>query len=99
MPAAELPHSEELIAFRQQLLEIFINPCDSLDDDGDSRLCSEKDVPVNRSAAMTQNLTPLQQQSGKHGGSLLQEEVTHDSHGEFLPLVPASLSKLRYAMP
>ena len=93
MPVAELPHSEELIAFRQKLLEIFVDGCDSLDEGEDTRLCSEE-APVSRSAAMSRHLMPPQQQHGQNGGSLLREEVTRDSHGEFLPLVPASLSKL-----
>jgi hypothetical protein len=94
MPVADLPHSEELTAFRKRVLDL-LNECrDLADDDGDTRLCSEKEAPASRSIAMTRQLAPPQQQRGEGRSSLLSEEVTGGSKGEFLPLVPASLSEL-----
>ncbi|MGO9110378.1 MAG: AAA family ATPase [Thermoguttaceae bacterium] len=94
MPVADLPHSEELSAFRKRMSDILNDRCDSLDEDEDTRLCSEKVAPASRSVAVAAQLAPSKQQPGQCRSSLLLEEATCNANGDFLPLVPASLSKL-----
>ena len=90
MPVAELPHSEEVTAFRKRLLDILNDPSDSLDEDQDARLCSGKVAPVSRPFLPV----PPDQQRNSCCSSLLLEEVTCEAHGGFLPLVPDALPKL-----
>ena len=94
MAVAELPHSEELTAFRKRMLDIVNDRSNWLNEDDDAKLCSKMEAPASRSAAMAGQLAPPSQQGGQWRSSLLLEEVTRSPNGEFLPLVPASLPKL-----
>ena len=99
MPVTDLPYSDEISSFRRRLMEVLNDRYDSLDEDSldedaDKRLCSEKDAPASRSAALAGQLAPPCQQPEQADRSILLEEVTSDSNGEFLPRVPHSLSKM-----
>jgi len=94
MPVADLLHSDELTVFHQRIQNILDGRFDLLDEESDTRLCSEKEAPASRSVAMARQLPPPQQQRQQCRSSLFLEEVTRSSNGEFLPLAPASMSEL-----
>ena len=99
MPVTDLPYTDEISSFRRRLMEVLNDRCnsldeDSLDEDADKRLCSEREAPASRSAAMAGQLAPPSQPPEQAERSILLEEVTSNSNGEFLPLVPHSLSKM-----
>ncbi len=94
MPVAELPHSEELTAFRKRILDILSDRCDLLDEEDDTRLCSEKEAPASRSVEVARQLRPPEQQCGQCQSPLSSNEMARKSNGEFLPLSPATLSHL-----
>ena len=94
MPVADLLHQENLTALRKRMSDIINDRSETLDEDEDTRLCSEEAALPGGSVATVGQLAPPQQQRGQCRSSLLLEDVTCNSNGDFLPLVPASLAKL-----
>ncbi len=94
MPVADLLHKENLTALRKRMSDIINDRSETLDEDEDTRLCSEEAALPGGSVATVGQLAPPQQQRGQCRSSLLLEDVTCNSNGDFLPLVPASLAKL-----
>ena len=94
MPVADLPHTDELTAFRQQMQDILDSRFDLLDEESDTRLCSDPVAPVSRSIAMTRQLAPPREQRAERGCSLPSDDMMHSSEETYLPRVPSSLCGL-----
>ena len=94
MPVAELPHSEEVSAFRRSLLEIIESRWDEVDEGAESRLCSDKEPAASRTLAPSRNgSTPGGPREQGVGPLLLDDHVP--SHDEpFLPKRPGALREL-----
>ncbi len=92
MSVADLPHNDELTAFRKQLLEIIKGNPFGEDENPDH--CSRMEAPASRSVAMTRHLAPPVKQRGHGSESLLLQEAKSSRQEGFLPLVPDSLPKL-----
>ena len=94
MPVAELPHSDEITAFHRQLMSIIDGCSELLDEESDTRLCSEIGAPASRSMAMTRQFAPPSERREEHGGSVVANEIGNASPDEFRPSVPRSLQEL-----
>ena len=94
MPVAELPHSGEITAFRRQLMSVIGGCSDLLDDESDTRSCSDIGAPGSRSTAMTRQLAPPSERREQPGDSAVDGEVLNTSPDEFRPLLPGSLRDL-----
>ncbi len=91
MPVADLPHNEELTAFRKRLLEIIKG--DPFSDSDDADLGSKPAAPVGRSVTMIRHLAPQAGQEAQSASLLLEDVVPGPADG-FLPVVPDSLPRL-----
>ncbi len=94
MPITDLPHTDNLVAFRKRMLDILDGCSSLLDEEEDTRLCHTKEAAASRSVAMTGQLAPPQREREQRSSPSPLQEAAHNSTGEFLPLVPASLAKL-----
>lgn len=90
MPVADLPHSEELTAFRQQLQEIIDG---RWDEDSDAKLCSKTEAPAGRTIATARKASQSSDDNQPRAGSLLLSQVGSSPEDEFFPQSPRSLGE------
>jgi hypothetical protein len=94
MSVADVPHNDEITAFRRHLMSVLDGHSDMLDEELDVRICSDVGAPVSRSMAMTrQLLTPLKHHE-ESGGAVDGDELSNALPSDFRPLVPSSLQAL-----
>jgi DNA-binding PadR family transcriptional regulator len=94
MPVAELPRSDEVTAFRRQLMSVIGGCSDLLDDESDTRFCSDIGAPASRSTAMTRQLAPPSERREARSDTAVDSEAKNTSPDEFRPSVPGSLREL-----
>jgi hypothetical protein len=94
MVVADLPHSEELTAFRKRLMDLIDGCAIALDEDSDSKLYSEMGAAESRTIALAPKAARASRQCEPSGSSTLADEVTSGPQDEFLPIVPSSLGQL-----
>jgi DNA-binding PadR family transcriptional regulator len=93
MPAADLPYSEDVLAFRRRLLDLIDGRLDALDEDPDTKLCSEIGAAASRSIAMVRRIAQPSEHREQRSG-LAANDVTNGPPEEFRPRVPDSPRKL-----
>ena len=92
MPVADLPHSGD--AFHSQVMSIIGGCSDLLDEESDTRLCSDIGAPASRSTTITRQLAPPSERREQRGDSVVATEVVNTLPDEFRPPVPGSLREL-----
>jgi hypothetical protein len=94
MPVADLPHSDELSAFRRRLQELIDGCAKAIDDDAETRLCSNSQAPASRSIAMVRKPAASLGHCEPQSNPLAADEQRAGPPDEFQPVVPGSLREL-----
>ena len=94
MAVADLPHNEELTAFRKRLTDLIDGCVTALDEELDTKLCCEIGAAESRTVALAPKSAQTSERHGPSGGATPASEVTDSPQEEFVPIVPTSLCKL-----
>jgi DNA-binding PadR family transcriptional regulator len=93
MSVADLPYSDEVIAFHQQVMSVIGGLSDLLDEEIETKLCSRIGAPASRSMAMTRQLAPPSEHRERPSSAAASEAVDPRSE-KFRPSAPGSLREL-----
>ncbi|MBN2023205.1 MAG: AAA family ATPase [Pirellulales bacterium] len=93
MTVADLPYSDEALAFRRRLLDLIAGSPEAVAEEADeTELCSRGEAPSSRSIAMTRRLAPVPDRRAEAGQPAAKDAAAVPD--EFVPRVPGSLSAL-----
>jgi hypothetical protein len=94
MSSSELLRSDEMTAFRTQLMSIVNGHVSLLDDEFDIRGCPDIGFPLSRSMVLTHQRPRSVKDREECGGSVDATEPPNTTPQDFVPVVPSSLSDL-----